>query len=179
MLKHYLKIAFRNMTKQKMYAAVNIGGFTIGIAACLLIALYIKNELSYDSQHPNGNRVYRIIGRAKMNGIEHSGISFPAPMTKALENDFPDIEKAGRIMASSLFGGAGSNQIRRIEKPDDSYETGFCFADQAVLDILNIPIVQGDKAHALTEPFSMVISKSMANKYFPNEDPVGKSMYFN
>ena len=179
MLRHYLKIAFRNMTKQKMYAAVNIGGFAIGIAACLLIALYIKNELSYDSQHPNGNRVYRIIGRAKMNGIEHSGISFPAPMTKALVNDFPDIEKAGRIMASSLFGGAGSNQIRRIEKPDDSYETGFCFADQAVLDILNIPIVQGDKAHALTEPFSMVISKSMADKYFPNEDPVGKSMYFN
>jgi putative ABC transport system permease protein len=179
MLKHYLKIAFRNMTKQKMYATVNIGGFAIGIAACLLIALYIKNEVSYDSQNPNGNRVYRIIGRAKMNGVEHSGISFPAPMSKALANDFPEIEKAGRIMASSLFGGAGSNQIRRIEKPDNSYESGFCFADQAILDILNIPIVQGDKAHALTEPYSMVISKSMADKYFPNENPIGKIMYFN
>ncbi len=179
MITHYLKMAFRNMQKQKMYAAVNIGGFAIGIAACLLIALYIKNELSYDTQNPFGDRVYRIIGKAKLNGVEHSGISFPAPMSKALLNDFPEIEKAGRIMPNSLFGGAGSNQIRRTDKLDNNYEDGFCFADQSVLDILNIPIIQGSKAHALSEPFSMVISKSMADKYFPNEDPVGKTMYFN
>ena len=111
MIVHYFKIAFRNMSKQKMYTAINIGGFAMGIAACLLIALYIKNELSYDMQNPDGNRVYRIIGRATMNGVEHSGTSFPAPMSKALVNDFPEIEKAGRIMSSSLFGGAGSNQI--------------------------------------------------------------------
>ena len=167
------------MQRQKMYAAINIGGFAIGIAACLLIALYIKHELSYDTQNSNADRVYRIYGKATMNGVEHSGISFPAPMSKALVNDFPEVEKAGRIMASRLFGGAGSNQIRRTDKPDDSYEDGFCFADQSVLDILNIPIIQGNKEHALTEPFSMVISKSMADKYFPNENPVGKAMYFN
>ena len=179
MIRHYLKIAFRNMTRQKMYAAVNIGGFAIGIAACLLIALYIKHELSYDTQNPNGDRVFRIIGRATINGVEHSGISFPAPMSTALVNDFPEVEKAGRIMASSLFGGAGSNQIRRAGTPDNNYEEGFCFADQAIIDILNIPIIKGDKEHALTEPFSMVISKSMADKYFQGEDPIGKVMYFN
>jgi putative ABC transport system permease protein len=162
-----------------MYAAINIGGFAIGIAACLLIALYIKHELSYDSQNPYGEQVYRIIGKAEFDGIQHSGISFPAPMAKALVNDFPEIEKAGRIMPSKLFGGAGSNQIRRADTPDNTYEEGFCFADQSILDILNIPIIKGDKAHALTEPYSMVISKSMADKYFPNEDPIGKIMYFN
>jgi putative ABC transport system permease protein len=179
MIRHYLKIAFRNMSGQKMYAAINIGGFAIGIAACLLIALYIKHELSYDKQNSVGDRVYRIVGKAEINGVKHSGISFPAPMSKALVNDFPEIEKAGRIMPSKLFGGAGSNQIRRADMPDDSYEDGFCFADQSVLDILNIPIIKGDKEHALTEPYSMVISKSMADKYFPNEDPIGKIMYFN
>ena len=179
MIRHYLKIAFRNMSRQKMYAAINIGGFAIGIAACLLIALYIRHELSYDSQNPNGHRVYRIIGRATMNGVEHSGISFPAPMAKALQNDFPEVEKAGRIMASSLFGGAGANQIRRADQTEDQYETGFCFADQSIIDILHIPIIGGNKEQALTAPFSMVISKSMADKYFPHENPVGKIMYFN
>jgi len=167
------------MSRQKMYAAINIGGFAIGIGACLLIALYIKHELSYDTQNPEANRVYRIVGRATMNGVEHSGISFPAPMSKALVNDFPEIEKAGRIMPSSLFGGAGSNQIRRADEPNDSYEDGFCFADQSVLDILNIPIIAGNKDQALTEPYSMVISKSMADKYFPHDNPLGKVMYFN
>ena len=179
MIRHYLKIAFRNMSRQKMYAAINIGGFAIGIAACLLIALYIRHELSYDSQNPNGHHVYRIIGRATMNGVEHSGISFPAPMAKALQNDFPEVEKAGRIMASSLFGGAGANQIRRADQTEDQYETGFCFADQSIIDILHIPIIGGNKEQALTAPFSMVISKSMADKYFPHENPVGKIMYFN
>ena len=167
------------MQKQKMYAAINIGGFAIGIAACLVIALYIKHELSYDKQNPEGDRVFRIVGRATMNGVEHSGISFPAPMSKALVNDFPEIEKAGRIMPSSLFGGAGSNQIRRADEPNDSYEDGFCFADQSVLDILNIPIIEGNKDKALTEPYSMVISKSMADKYFPHGNPLGKVVYFN
>ncbi len=179
MIKHYLKVAFRNISKQKMYAAINIGGFAIGIAACLLIALYIKHELSYDSQNPEGNRVYRVIGIAKMNGVEHSVISFPAPMSKALMNDFPEIEKVGRIMPSSLFSGAGSNQIRKADSPENTYEDGFCFADQSVLDILHVPIIAGDKSHALKDPFSMVISKSMADKYFHGENPIGKIMYFN
>src|SRR6185503_16116216 len=105
MIRHYLKIAFRNMRKQKMYAAINIGGFAIGIADCLLIGLYIKNETSYDSDNPNSDRVYRIVGEAEQNGEMHSGISFPAPMSKALVNDFPQIENCGRIMYSVLFGG--------------------------------------------------------------------------
>lgn len=179
MIGHYVKIGFRNMLKQKMYAAINIGGFAIGIAACLLIALYIRYEFSYDTGNSNGDHVFRIIGKARINGVEHSGISFPAPMAKALVNDFPEIEAAGRIMPSSLFGGAGSNQIRRTDKADNTYEEGFCFADQSVLEILDIPIVQGNKVQALTEPFSMVISKTMAEKYFPDENPVGKSVYFN
>jgi len=178
MIKHYLKIALRNMQKQKMYAAINIGGFAIGIAACLLIALYIRNELSYDQDNPNKDRVYRIIGEDKQNGEVHNGVSFPAPMAKALLNDFPEIENAGRTMSSELFGGA-NNQVRRVDQANDTYESGFCFADTSVLDILNIHMVYGDRKHALSEPSSIVICKSMADKYFPNQNPVGQTLIFN
>ena len=178
MVKHYLKIAFRNMQKQKMYAAINVGGFAIGIAACLLIALYIQNETSYDQDNPNKDRVYRIIGEANQNGEVHSGISFPPPMARALMNDFPEIENAGRTMNSELFGGA-NNQVRRVDQADDTYESGFCFADTSVLDILNVHMIYGDRKHALSEPSSIVICKSMADKYFPNQNPVGKTLIFN
>ena len=89
MIRHYLKIAFRNMQKQKMYAAINIGGFAIGIAACLLIALYIQNETSYDQDNPNKDRVYRITAEATVNGIKFSGISLPARLVNK------DTEAAG------------------------------------------------------------------------------------
>src|SRR6478672_11359464 len=123
MITHYLKTAIRNMRKQPMYAAVNIGGFAIGIAACLLIALFIQNELSFDQDNPKKNQVFRIIGEDKQNGIIHRGTSFPAPMAKALVADFPEIEKAGRIMSNSLFGGA-TNQVRRVDQQTDTYEEG-------------------------------------------------------
>jgi len=178
MIRHYLKIAFRNMRKQKMYAAINIGGFAIGIAACLLIALYIKNELSYDQDNPNKENVFRIIGEAKQNGEVHSGVSFPPPMARALLNDFPEVVKAGRTMSSELFGGA-NNQVRRPDEVNDNYESGFCFADTSILDILNVHMVYGNRTDALSEPNSVVICKSMADKYFPNQNPVGKTLVFN
>jgi putative ABC transport system permease protein len=161
-----------------MYAVINIGGFAIGIAACLLIALYIRHELSYDRDNPNKDRVFRIIGEDKQNGEVHNGISFPAPMAKALVNDFPEIERAGRTMSSELFGGA-NNQVRRIDQANDTYESGFCFADTSVLDILNVHMIYGNRSHALSEPFSIVICKSMADKYFPYQNPVGQRLIFN
>jgi len=166
------------MQKQRMYAAINIGGFAIGIAACMLISLYIKNETSYDSDNPYNGRVYRVIGEAKQNGATHSGISFPAPMAAALLKDFPEVEKVGRIMPSALFGGA-TNQVRRTDQQNDTYEDGFCFVDSTMLDILNVKMIYGDKATALSEPFSIVLNKTMADKYFPGQNPVGKAMIFN
>jgi len=178
MLTHYLKIALRNMRKQRMHAVINIGGFAIGIAACLLISLYIRNEISYDRDNPNRDRVYRIIGEAKQNGETSSGVGFPAPMSKALLNDFPEVEKAGRLMTAELFGGA-NNQVRRTDETTDSYEKGFCFADTSILDILNVHLIYGNRKDALSEPNSVVICKSMADKYFPNQNPVGKTLVFN
>lgn len=178
MFKHYLKIALRNMRKQKMYAVINIGGFAIGIAACLLIALFIQNETSYDSDNPHANRVYRLVGEDRQNNETHSGVAFPAPVARALMNDFPEIENAGRIMSNPLFG-AAENQVRRLDEQTDTYEQGFAFADTSILDILDVHLIYGNRKNALREPFSVVLNKSMADKYFPNQDPVGQRLIFN
>jgi putative ABC transport system permease protein len=178
MFKNYFKTAWRNLKKNKVYSFINIGGFAIGIAACLLISLYIQHELSYDQDNPNNDRIYRIIGEANRNGKVQNGLSFPAPMAKALMNDFPEVENAGRTMSSELFGGA-NNQVRRVDQANDTYESGFCFADTSVLDILNVHMVYGNRKDALSEPSSIVICKSMADKYFPNQNPVGKTLIFN
>jgi putative ABC transport system permease protein len=178
MIKNYFKIAWRSLLKHKMYTSIKIGGFAIGIAACLLIGLLIQHELSYDKTS-NDERVFRLVGSYEQNGKLLKGVAFAAPLAKVMKQDFPDVENTGRIMPSSLFYGAGSNQLRRSDQIENTYEEGFCFADQEVLDILNIPIVNGDRLHALTEPMSLVISKSKADKYFPNINPIGKLMYIN
>ena len=179
MLKNYLKIAIRQLRKQKLYAAIKIGGFAMGIAACLLIGLYIRNETSYDRSYPDADRIYRVIGYYNMDGKLEKGTDFPAPMGKALKASFPEVEISGRLMPNSLFDRAGSNEVRPADKMQNTYEEGFTYADQEMLDLLKLPMVYGKREHALTEPLTMVISKRKADKYFPGEDPVGKVMFLN
>lgn len=179
MFLHNLRIAFRNMWRQKMYAAIKIGGFAIGIAACLLIALYIRDELSYDTQYKHADNIYRLIGAYNDHGKISKGVSWPAPMARALKADFPEIENAARLMPAPLFYGAGSNQLRKEGEITNTYEKGFTYADQELLDMLELPMVYGERAQALAEPLSMVITKRKADKYFPGENPVGKLMFLN
>jgi len=179
MLRNYLKIAIRQLRKQKLYAAIKIGGFAMGIAACLLIGLYIRNEISYDRSYPDVDRMYRVIGYYNSDGKVDKGTDFPAPMAKAIKAEFPEVEISGRLMPNSLFDRAGSNEVRPAEKMQNTYEEGFTYADQEMLDILRLPMVYGKRRNALTEPLTMVISKRKADKYFPGEDPVGKVMLLN
>ena len=179
MIKNYLKIAFRQLRKQKMYAAIKIGGFAMSIAACILIGLYIKDELSYDKTYPDTNQIYRVVEYYNNNGKIETGDDYPAPMAGALKNDFPDIVKSGHIMPNPLFYGAGSNEVRRADQVENTHEDGFTYADQAFLDIVKFPMVYGNRSTALTRPNTMIISKRKADKYFPGQDPVGKVMYLN
>src|ERR1700733_15165252 len=109
MIKNYFKIAVRQFRKQKMYAAIKIGGFAFSIAACLLIALYIRNELSYDTMYPDAGRIYRVVGVYNDNGKIEKGTSWPAPMGIVLKANFPEIELSGRMMPNSLIGHAGND----------------------------------------------------------------------
>lgn len=179
MFKNDLRIAARHLKKQKMYSAIKIGGFALSIAACLLIALYIRDELRYDKNWANADRIYRITGEYNNNGKIETGADWPPPMAKALREDFPEVEMSGRLMPHPLFYCAGSNQVRRTDEEQNTFEEGFTYADQSILDILQVPMIYGDRKTALAEPRTMVISKSKADKYFPNQDPVGKTMILN
>ncbi|MDO1445289.1 ABC transporter permease [Rhodocytophaga aerolata] len=178
MFTSYFTIAWRNLSKHKLYSAIKIGGFALGIAACLLIMLFIRDELSYDQHYPNKDRIYRVVGLFNDNGEIERDVWFPAPLAGVLKQDYPEVELTGRINPSELFG-AGSNQIRRADVQENSYEEGFTYADQSLLDILQVPMVYGERKHALDKPNTIVLSKSKADKYFPNENPVGKLMILN
>ncbi|MCF3107468.1 ABC transporter permease [Niabella sp. CC-SYL272] len=179
MFRNDLKITWRQLKKQKMYAAVKIGGFALSIAACLLIALYIRDELSYDRSYLDVDRIYRLIEQYQDNRKVEKGWSFPAPLAKIIREDFPEVENTARLMPSALFDGAGSNQIRSTAVLENAYEDKFAYADQSLLDILKIPMIYGSRAAALAEPKTMVLTKTMADKYFPHQNPVGKTMILN
>ena len=179
MIRNYLKIALRQLRNQKMYSTIKIGGFALSIAACILITLFILHELSYDRNNPDAAQVYRVVGNLRMDGNILRGPSMPAPFAKTIKADYPEVEKAGRLMSNQLFGGAGSNQIRPLGVKENTYEEGFCFADQETIDILHIPIIKGKPAAVLTEPFSLLISARKAQQLFPGQNPVGKTMIFN
>ena len=166
------------MRKQKVYSTIMIGGFSVGIAACLLIALFIRDELSYDNYIPNAARVYRLYIEYHFQGKILDGAYLAAPVARALEQDYPEVERAGHLNEVKLFGG-GSNYIRRADVVQNNYEEGFAYADQGIIDLLQIPVLQGDARHVLDRPNTIVISESMAKKLFPTGDPIGKVLYIN
>lgn len=175
MFKNYFKIGWRNLSKHTLYSSIKIGGLAMGIAACLLILLYVRDELSYDQQYPEADRIYRPFRILNLPGETLKNASFPAPLASTLTEQFPEVEAAGRILTSELFG-AGSKQVRRADRAENMYEEGFAYADQEWLDILQPKFVYGDRSHALDKPHTIILSKSKADKFFPEDDPLGKTL---
>nr|WKN38532.1 ABC transporter permease [Tunicatimonas sp. TK19036] len=178
MFKNYFKVSWRNLTRQKMYSAIKIGGLTLGVAACLLIALFIRHELSYDQQYPDADRIYRVVGVYNIQGETTKTTYFPAPLATVLPEDFPEVEAAGHFIGSELIG-PKSKLVRRADKAENIYEEGFVYADQELLNVLQPHFLQGDLSQALTEPHTLVLSQSKADKYFPRENPLGKTLILN
>ena len=179
MYRHHFKIAWRNITKHKMYAAIKIGGFSIGIAACMLIALFVMDEFNGDSYYKESDSLYRFIGVSTEPGRSGKWPAFPAPIKETLAHDFPEIEKTGRLIPYSGWFDAGDNQFRPEEETKNLYEDGFVYADAVWLEIMQLPMIYGDATTALAEPNTLVISREKAEKYYPGENPVGKTVIIN
>ncbi len=167
MIRNYLKVAYRQLRKQKMYAAIKVGGFALGIAACLLIGLYIQGEFHHDSSYPDAERIFRVYG----DGQANTGYDWPAPLSKVMQKDFPEVAHAGNFMMNLGV------QLRRADQVENTYEEGYLYVDQSFLDVFQFPMVFGDRATALKEPLTMVISQSMADKYYRGRNPIGQVMY--
>ncbi len=175
MFKNHLKIAWRSIKKDKLFTIIKVGGFSIGIAACLLIALFIRNELSYDQQYANKSRIYRVVLQGMFKGELMKSVHFQLPFADALQTDFPEIEKAGKVNTVEIFG-SGKRGIRVSGTTQNNFEDGFMLVDQEAFEILEIPLEQGNPNEALIRPSSIVLSENMAKKYFPNGNAMGQSI---
>jgi putative ABC transport system permease protein len=172
MLRNYLKIAIRNILKQKFHALVNVMGLAIGVACCLLIMLYVRDELSYDTFPERSDRIYRVATEIKFGGNHTFYAVAPAPMAAGLVNDFPEVEESFR------FRERGSVLVRRDDDIVTFKEERRAYADPNFFQFFSVKVLSGDPKTALLEPNSLAISASTAEKYFKNEDPVGKSLIF-
>lgn len=174
MYKNYLKIAWRNLIKKKAYSAINIFGLGLGIACCLLIFMFVKDELSYDNYHEKGDRIFRVIHGDKADNSEgkQSTESFwvwgNAPIGQALINYFPEIDKVCQF--------SGRSDILLTNGDKMYQEDGVFFMDSTVFDVFSWKLLKGNPKTALAAPFSIVLTETTARKYFGDEDPLGKSL---
>ncbi len=180
MIRNYFKIAWRNLLKNKGFSFINIFGLSVGVAACILISIYILHESSYDKHVSNFENIYRMTtDYSKVRGLNGTGIFFSANTAPTILNDFEEVENTGRLMAVQGFDGAGSNDIRFDDESTQYYEEGFTYADQSIIDIMDIQMVYGDAKTALDKPKTIVISEKIANKYFKNKNPIGRTIFLN
>ena len=177
MLKNHLKIAFRQLKKQKFYSAVNILGLAIGVTCCLLITLYIQDELSYDKQHPNVENLYRLVRDMKTPSGEAMVTVTPPRLAKAMVEEIPEVTMAARI--NPYFANAGTNLVRKESVKENQFEEKFIYADPELLEMFHIPLIEGEKSTVLQNPNTIVISKKIAKKYFSNQNPIGEVFILN
>lgn len=175
MFKNNLKIAWRSIKKDKFFTTIKIGGFAVGIAACLLIALFIRDEVSYDQHYTNKNKIYRVVMQGEFQGELFKSTHFQLPFADALQADFPEIEKAGKVNTIEIFG-AGKRGMRLQGESQNNFEESFILADQEAFEILELSLEQGNPDAALTDPRSMILSKAKAENYFPNGNALGQTI---
>jgi putative ABC transport system permease protein len=168
MFKNYLKIAFRNLWKNKGFSAINIFGLASGLAICLLILFYVNNELGYDQYNTKADRIYRIDGDLQFGGNHFVLAQVPDPMGAALKQDFPQVEQYVR------FRGHGGIMVKKGNQNIE--EDKVIYTDSTLFSVFTLPMIQGDPATALTQPNSVVITESTAQKYFNSTDVVGKTL---
>ena len=169
MFSNYLKIAFRNIRKQKGYAFINIFGFTLGIAACLLILLYVAHELSYDRFNEKADRIYRLASDVRIASQEPDRLATSAaPAAAAMMQDFPEVETATRI------DNIGQTVVRSGDQMFN--EDNMFYADPNFFEVFTFPMIAGNPATALNDPKSVVLTKSTAERYFGEQSALGKTL---
>ena len=168
MLKNHVRLFLRHIRRQKLYAFINISGLAVGMAACILILLFIQSEVSHDTMHADADRIYRVltIDKALGTNAQRVGISMPV-MGPALEEAFPEVETAVRL----TFG--GQTLLRYADRPS-VYADELRNADPNFFDVFDYPLLAGDRTTALTEPYSLVLTESLARQIFGDTDPMGQ-----
>jgi len=172
MLRNYLKIAVRNLLRHKLHSVINISGLAIGMACCVLIMVFLQDELSYDKFHDNVERIFLVTEERGSEARIYQSWSSPISLAHSLSEGFPEV-----LQATSV------REIREeylIRHGDKSFrEDGIMFADEHIFEVLSFPFLSGNPATALRDPSSIVVTQSAAEKYFGAEDPLGEVLHIN
>ena len=168
MLTNYLKIAWRNLIRNKVFSAINITGLALGMATCLLIGLYVLHEMSYDRFHDKADQIVRVTFRANMNGNKINEASVMPPTAQTLRRDYPEVLDATRLrIAGALMLTKNGNTVR---------ENAVAYADSNFFGVFSFPLLAGNPKTALRQPNTVVITDAMARKYFGDANPIGKTL---
>jgi len=172
MIRNYIKIAWRNLVRNKVSSIINISGLAIGLACVMLIGLYVKDEFSYDRFFKDANRIYRVNTHEKMANDEFIAGHTPPPVGLALQGNFPEIESYTRIFTP------GDEIIHYVKngRRESMTEKSLLSVDSNFLQFFNYPLLEGDAARCLNGPNFIVLTQSAAQKYFGDVSPVGKSL---
>ena len=169
MFRNYLTIAIRNLLRQKVYSAINVLGLSTGLACCILLLLYVRHELSYDSFHEKADRIYRIAEEATTQEGKTRGVTTPFPLAPAFKQAYPEVEEIARLLCS--------DDETMLETGEDRfYESGICYTDPELFEIFTFQTIKGQRSNPLSDPRSIVLTTTMARKNFGAEDPIGKTI---
>ena len=173
MFKNYLKIAWRSLKKQPFFTFLNTFGLAIGMAGALLITLYIYDELSFDKMFADADRIYRIDADIKFGGAEIAASETSAPMAGTLQRDFPQVESTVR------FRDRGSMLLKKSGTEANTKELHATFVDSTFFEFFGIDLLVGDVETALTQPNTLVLTKTAAEKHFGIQNALGQSLLLN
>jgi putative ABC transport system permease protein len=168
MLRNYIKVAFRNLIKYKGYSFINISGLSVGLACFFLITIFVRDELSYDRHLTHADNLYRIGSEIKTaNGLQITAQT-PSGWAPHLLNDYPEVLNVTRFKPPNQWW-------KVVYESKIFYESGWTFADSTAIEMFDFEIINGDPSKALSDPYKVIVSESMARKYFRDEDAIGKT----
>lgn len=167
MIKNYLKIAWRNLRKNRLFSFINIGGLAIGMAVSFMLLIYVYNEFSFDKNNVNGSRLYKVMRSQPSNGEILTGDATPVPLAPAMKKDFPEFDQITRTTWS---------QDRLVNYKDKGIKLSTLAADPSFLDMFSYKFIYGDKKTALSDLSSVVITESAAKAIFGDGNPVGQDI---
>ena len=166
MFRSYFIATLRTLLKSRGLTAINILGLAIGMACVILIALYIQYEFSYDRHHANVTRIYRVVRTVSMENTTSVNPRASGALAPALKRDFPEVQEAIRVQRLDAW----------VQTQTHFFQQDMCVADPEIFNVFTIPFISGDPNTALTQPGSMVLTESMARKFFQNQNPIGKTL---
>lgn len=169
MLSNYLKIAFRNLLRNKAYSLINIGGLTVGLACSVLIFLFIQDELSFDKFHQDYEQIYQLKANKQI-GEFKAYMDFPA----GIKTELDEIEGVDEVVRFRK-----ENEVIISKKGDTFKESGFAYTDPSLLSVFDFPLEFGDHKTALSNPGSVILTKDIVSKYFDDHNPIGNTISIN